>query len=376
MSPVELPEGVRRDRLEPLWTRVERNRWKVVGVLVAYVASITLSVSLLVFLGALAVSLFLVRSPAAFAAYMGALDRVVLVAAAVTFAFAVVNVVWSLVRSERLLLGRFGAVLSPTGQYQESKYALKDMAIASGFEHAPPLWVIPDCDTVNAFAIGRTARTAVIGITQGMAERLDGDEQRAVFANLMTRLRNGDVRAATAVSVLFGPIWRIREADYTRGEGAMFAYDGERSSFAPVGARTTDAAIGALVYFLLYMLVIVITELLAAGHERGTRFTSGKADAEGMLLLRDPRTMLSTLQKVLDADNTVGRAGESYSALFYCWAGFGWAPEDDPEYERIARLREVLGVEGLVDPVTAAGYVTPERPLVAPGAPRLEKETP
>jgi hypothetical protein len=40
------------------------------------------------------------------------------------------------------------------------------------------------------------------------------------------------------------------------------------------------------------------------------------------------------------------------SALFYCWAGFGYAPEDDPEMERLGRLREVLGAEGQTSPAS------------------------
>jgi hypothetical protein len=113
--------------------------------------------------------------------------------------------------------------------------------------------------------------------------------------------------------------------------------------------RAGDAAVGAILYFILYVFVIVITEFLLAGHQRSTMLTAEKADAEGMLLLKDPHDMLGALEKVLEADNTVPMAGEAHSALFYCWAGFGYAPEDDPEFQRLARLREVLGVEGLVD---------------------------
>jgi hypothetical protein len=91
-----------------------------------------------------------------------------------------------------------------------------------------------------------------------------------------------------------------------------------------------------------------------------------------MLLLKDPREMLRALEKVLLADNTVPSAGEAHSALFYCWAGFGYAPEDDPEFERLSRLREVLGIEGLVDgpervsPKRVREALTPTAPRMAP----------
>jgi len=71
-----------------------------------------------------------------------------------------------------------------------------------------------------------------------------------------------------------------------------------------------------------------------------------KADAEAMLLLKDPAEMLAGLSRVLEVNNTVPGAMEAYSMLFFCWAGFGYAPEDDPEMVRVGRLREVLGAEG------------------------------
>jgi hypothetical protein len=73
-----------------------------------------------------------------------------------------------------------------------------------------------------------------------------------------------------------------------------------------------------------------------------------------MLLLKDPQEMLAALAHTLEANNTVPGAGEAYSSLFYCWAGFGYAPEDDPEMQRLGRLREVLGAAGAQTPRRAA----------------------
>jgi Zn-dependent protease with chaperone function len=214
-----------------------------------------------------------------------------------------------------------------------------------------------------------------VGVTQGFVDQLGEDEQRAVFANLMARLTNGDVRWATAVSGLVGPIWALRERDLRR-ESESPLRDTEREqdgrSLLAVTGASSSAGFGVIYYFLLYGLLILITELLLAGHQRSTLLTAEKADAEGMLLLKDPREMLRALETVLKADNTVPTAGEAHSALFYCWAGFGYAPEDDPEFERIARLREVLGIEGLTDgpetisPERVRAALTPVAPRVAP----------
>jgi hypothetical protein len=109
---------------------------------------------------------------------------------------------------------------------------------------------------------------------------------------------------------------------------------------AGTARQKPEAVAGA---FILGFLGVVLTELLMAGHERAAMAAAEKADAEGMLLLKDPQQMLTALADVLEANNTVPGAMESYSALFFCWAGFGYAPEEDPEMQRLGRLREVLG---------------------------------
>ena len=90
----------------------------------------------------------------------------------------------------------------------------------------------------------------------------------------------------------------------------------------------------------------IVGELFAFWQRRGQLRAAEKADAEGMLLLKEPAVMLSALEKCVRYDNVVPRAGDTFSDLFYCWTGDSADDEDDPEWERVARLREVLGVEG------------------------------
>lgn len=374
MTPVELPEGVRRERIEPLWARVDRNRVKFALLIAAYLASIAASAALLAGVAASLLGLVFLRSPDLVVAYYANLGLVVRSAALIALLAGSVWVAVALTRSEKRLLARLGAILTPTGSHTPTKLVLKDMALAAGFAHAPALWVIPDCTRVNAFAVGRSPRTSVMGVTQGFAERLSPQDQRAVFANLMARLTNGDVRWATAVSSLVGPIWKLREDDLRRdSEDPMSAYEGPDAMELEARRlrRRGDAVAGAMFYFVLYAFVIIVSELLLAGHRNSTLLTAEKADAEGMLLLKDPREMLHALEIVLDANNTVPTAGDAYSTLFYCWAGFGFAPEDDPEFERLSRLREVLGAEGLA---VRPAYVIPANAaeLISPTAPRVE----
>jgi hypothetical protein len=83
-----------------------------------------------------------------------------------------------------------------------------------------------------------------------------------------------------------------------------------------------------------------------------------------MLLLKEPRDMLRTLERTIPDDNFIARAGASLAPLFFCWTGTAYLDERDPEMRRVARLRETLGAEGAVTPARRAEWEAPEAPRV------------
>ncbi len=338
----------RRGRMEPLWDRIDRNRMKVAMFVTLFVVAAALSLALMVGAGGVLLWVMTFRGGGEFLSLTPWLMAGAFLLGA---ALAILHVVRVLSRPEARLAGLFGAIPTQRGTLPVTESALHDMAIAIGRPGAPWLWLIEDCDRVNAFALGLHDDAIVVGVTRGFAERLSGDEQRAVFANLMARVAARDTLWATVLSAIMGPIWGQRaqqlhkdallQDEPTWGE----ALTGGAS--AGVARETPEAVIGV---FILGFLGVVLTEVLMAGHERAALAAAEKADAEGMLLLKDPAQMLTALAHVLEANNTVPGAGEAYSALFFCWAGFGYAPEDDPEMERLGRLREVLGAAGAPTP--------------------------
>ncbi len=356
--------GVRVRRIEPLQRRVERNRVRFVVFMVLFTTAVAITL-----FAALSL-VMLVLGILAFGASTGAAPAIegILSPGAVALYTLVASLVaawtWSLVRlsrSEVWLLKRLGAQMPKGGTLLPTKSALRDMAIASGLSATPQFYVI-DTPRVNAFALGRSPERMRVGVTRGMLERIPVDEQRAVFANLVARVLSGDTRWATAVSALMGPIWAMREYDL-RYEPREPTPD-ERLEGTPRNP-SEDSRAGM---FLLYGLAVVVTELLSWYHREAAWSASEKADAEGMLYLKDPRSMLRAIEHVLERDNHVPTAGDAYSQLFFCWAGYGFAPEDDPEMRRVSRLRETLGAEG-------AAYIP--RPNVpgwptAPAPPRIE----
>jgi Zn-dependent protease with chaperone function len=336
----------RRGRSEPLWDRIERNRLKVAVFITVFVLAAALSLALMVGVGGLLV-LGALSSRGSSADFLSALPWVTLGGFLLGVALAVAHIARMLTHPEERLPGAFGAVPCQRGTLPQTESALHDMAIAAGCPGAPRLWLIDDCDRVNAFALGLEERATIIGVTRGFAERMSGDDQRAAFANLMARVRAGDTLWATVLSAIMGPIWTQRATQLRKDSPLK---DEPTWGEALTGGVTTGSAHkdpeGILGGFILGFLGVVLTELMMAGHERAALAAAEKADAEGMLLLKDPQQMIAGLENVLMANNTVPGAGEAYSGLFFCWAGFGYAPEDDPEMQRIGRLREVLGAAG------------------------------
>lgn len=359
-APAGHPDPARR---EPLWDRVDSNRIALAAYVALFVVAATASFDLLVLPAAFLLSLA-VASVLGWEELLFVLGHPGLIWMVASAALAVAAFVWALYalsRCEGWLVRRLGAKLAPTGELIDTKMALKDMAIASGHLIAPALYVI-ETRSVNAFIFSAHRRRAVVGVTSGMVERLTIDEQRAVFANLMARMVAGDTVVATGVTSILWPMYAWRELTRRRHNERI------DDPFGISDHATGVAAAWLLVvpFVLFGFAFAIVGELLVAGHRRKQLRTAEKADAEGMLLLKDPATMLSALEKSVRYDNLVPSAGEALTGLFYCWTGLSTNDDADPEWHRVARLREVLGVEGVVQempvadsPVMAAAPLPP-----------------
>jgi len=363
---------MRPHRVEPLWDRVDRNRIELAVFVLLFLAASAAGSALVLALGLL-VLLVLSQDPEAWQWLLGNVDRAFAVVCLGAAALAGAYVAVALSRCERWLLRRFEAEIVPPGELLPTKYALKDMAIAAGFEVAPALYVI-ETRNVNAFVFGKGRRRPVVGVTRGLAERLTVDEQRAVFANLMARLRAGDTIWATGITAIMAPLWTVRDRGISADEDPSRRVErrtviDSRTGREHAVARNADVLAGVVWLVPILVAFIIVSEFIVFGHRRSQLRHAEVADAEGMLLLKDPRSMLAALEKCVRFNNYVPTAGPGFTQLFYCWTGeYSTDDENDPENRRITRLREVLGVAGMMpEPVVA-----PNEPVMSPVAPGLE----
>ncbi|HET8708178.1 MAG TPA: M48 family metalloprotease, partial [Pseudomonadales bacterium] len=69
---------------------------------------------------------------------------------------------------------------------------VEEMAIASGVK-VPKIFILPDEQSINAFAAGISEKDAAITVTQGALEKLSRDELQGVIAHEFSHILNGDM---------------------------------------------------------------------------------------------------------------------------------------------------------------------------------------
>lgn len=366
-------------RTEPLWARVDGNRTKIAVFVVLFIlgSALLLDLALIVVPGSLLSIVFADQPEPWFAG----LAMVAGVAFGVLLAIGALAAAIQLSNAEDWVRNRFSGRTAGSGEFPQLESAIHDMTIASGLGAQPGI-VVLETDAINAYALGTTRSKPTIGVTRGFLNRLTLDEQRAVIATLVARIIAGDIMFGTALAALMGPLKAIRESGTDAGGLAAGCADAGCSDpgcsnagcngCADIGDIGDDGCAGAigLVLFLAFVALVTYIAVISAAWIVTVwgrvlqRTAYEKADAEGMLLLKDPTAMASALRKSVQTSNEVGIADPSYDGIFYAMTS-GTPKVERAEKRRYDRLRQVLGTEGIAAPDLLVGDMPPEPPSAA-----------
>jgi Zn-dependent protease with chaperone function len=348
--------GVRGATRETLWERVDKSWPRFLLV----VGGFAVGAVLLVEVGAVApVALALrvltdaaaAKSPDLIGAVLAnQLRTAAMLAAPVTTVFAAVYVVvfWSV--ADNYLRGRFRAELPGADEFPVTRDAMLRMHLASGM--ATPSLLVIRTPALNAYISGTSPASIVLVVSEGLALKLTADEQAFVFAHLLSRARSGRLQALTTLAALLAP---LESMTYATVEGFFSFLDRpllSRILLFPVlflgvaagfGRGFAFIVLGALLVWFLFARIVsravfAVLRSLAAKSQ-------GTADDEALLLTKNHLAAASALRAVLAADNFIPWS-RSASLLFFAWPCDPRVEESDPELERVARLRDVLGAEG------------------------------
>ena len=207
------------------------------------------------------------------------------VAMALTFA--------SYASSDKIALAATRAHEADPNQFAQLHNLVEQMAIAAGIPK-PKVYVVHD-PAPNAFATGKSPKSASVAVTTGLLEKMNRDELEGVLAHELAHIRNYDTRVMTvavatagSVAVITDVFWRL-----------MF--------FGAVGQRRNDDNDrGGNPLALIGLVVVAIFAPIAAALLKAaiSRKREALADASAVAFTRYPTGLRRALEK-LDADTTV-----------------------------------------------------------------------
>lgn len=256
----------------------------------------------------------------------------------------VVRTIWTML-SRRALFSRLRA--TPSSASPAADRALLTASIAAGYAVRPPLLRVP-CAGANALLVGTSRQSVAVAVTSELEKALTEEGMTAVFACLLSRVDFGRTRALNVLVALFDPAFLVRRIAERVGGLAL----GGPAAKSVITALALAYAVLLFVVPQFVMLAVwtlvvlavawVLTTLASLVYYRASVRSGELGDAEGMMLLKDPRLMLETVHKVLTLDDEVP-GGVAFAPFFYCWPGSPYLGSEFSEMARVERLREVLG---------------------------------
>jgi heat shock protein HtpX len=212
-------------------------------------------------------------------------------------------------------------------------YKVEEMSLAAGLP-MPKVYVQESRD-INAFATGKKPEEAVICVTTGALDLLNGEELEGVMAHEMSHIKNNDILLATVAIGVVGAIALIAEI-------MIYAlwFGGARGGRRGNGEGNLILLILAIIFIILAPIFSRLTYLAIS------RKREYLADASGAYLTRNPEGLAMALQKI-KSDLPDDPKGSKTVAPLYIANPFKRALRDSvwsthpPIDERIKRLRSM-----------------------------------
>ncbi len=177
-----------------------------------------------------------------------------------------------------------------------------------------PRVAVADTDVPNAFATGRSPKSAVVCATTGLMRRLDEPELEAVLAHELSHVAHRDVAVMTIASflgVVAGLVTRVMF--WTGMMGGFGGNQGGGNDNSGENAALVEMAV-LVVSVVVYAISFLLTRALS-------RYRELAADRSGALLTGQPSVLASALVKVTGEMSRIPtrdlRAAESFNAFYF-----------------------------------------------------------
>jgi heat shock protein HtpX len=172
-----------------------------------------------------------------------------------------------------------------------------------------PKVAIATTDIPNAFATGRSPKSAVVCVTTGLLRRLDEPEVEAVLSHEISHVAHRDVAVMTIASglgLIAGLLTRVMFYSEIFGGGGNNNNSGSQVALI----ETLILLVSVVVYFISFLLTMALS-----------RYRELAADRSGALLIGRPSLLASALVKITGEMGRIPtkdlRAAEPFNAFFF-----------------------------------------------------------
>ena len=163
-----------------------------------------------------------------------------------------------------------------------------------------PKIAIADTTVPNAFAMGRSPKSAVVCCTTGIMNILEPHELEGVMAHELTHVKNRDVMVMTLASFFASLAAMITQFGFFFGGGFGGGGDDDDGGLPFI----VVLLVSFLVYVISFFLMLALSRYREYGADRGAAIITGRPSALSSALMK----LNSAMQRVPDQDlRAVGR---------------------------------------------------------------------
>jgi heat shock protein HtpX len=167
-----------------------------------------------------------------------------------------------------------------------------------------PKIAVADTQMPNAFAMGRSPKSATVCVTTGLMQMLNPAELEGVLAHELTHVKNRDVLVMTIASFFASIAALITQFGFFFGGGFGDGEgDGDNVPFAVI------LLVSFAVYILSFFLMLTLSRYREYGADKGSALITGRPSALSSALLKISGAMDAVPEKDL-------RAAQNLSAFF------------------------------------------------------------
>lgn len=226
---------------------------------------------------------------------------------------------------------------------------VEEMAIAAG-TIVPTVFVLPYEPRINAFCAGFTPSTSVVAVSKGALDSLSRDELQGVVAHEFSHLLNGDCQLNLRLVGILNGLLCIAIIGRLLLRGS---YQGKRVNINTSSKRKgNDAALAGIGIALIIIgyVGVLFGKIIKSAVSRQREFL---ADASAVQFTRNPRGILSALNKIQDVGSSINHPGAEEASHMFFAAGVtnffgGLFATHPPLPQRIKRLASTPAVQAIL----------------------------